>query len=260
MLFNGEFVAGVDLVDVMLWLFTLFFLGLVLYLQREGMREGYPLEDDSGRVDRSAPFVGPSRKIFRLPHDRGDIDATEGRRDTRDLALKQIGRGHGLPFAPTGDPMADGVGAASYAERHDVPDLTDDGRDRIVPFRLGDGFYVPKEDPNPVGMTVYGADNKPGGEVVDIWVDRSEAIIRYLEVRTGEGETARNVLLPMPFAKVSRGRKRRVDVEALLSGQFAGVPGTKSPDSVTRLEEDKISGYYGGGKFYATRQRSEPWL
>ncbi|MGA1372932.1 MAG: hypothetical protein ACO3Z6_15180, partial [Pseudomonadales bacterium] len=40
MIFSGEFVNGIDLVDVCLWAFTIFFLWLIYYLQREGMREG----------------------------------------------------------------------------------------------------------------------------------------------------------------------------------------------------------------------------
>ena len=54
MIFSGEFVNGIDLVDVCLWAFMIFFVWLIYYLQREGMREGYPLEEDpSGR--REAP-------------------------------------------------------------------------------------------------------------------------------------------------------------------------------------------------------------
>ncbi|MEM9842223.1 MAG: photosynthetic reaction center subunit H, partial [Pseudomonadota bacterium] len=40
MIFGGEFVQGIDLVDVSLWLFTLFFFGLIFYLRREDRREG----------------------------------------------------------------------------------------------------------------------------------------------------------------------------------------------------------------------------
>ena len=38
MLFRGEFVPGIDLVDVCLWLFVIFFIGLIAYLQREATR------------------------------------------------------------------------------------------------------------------------------------------------------------------------------------------------------------------------------
>ena len=41
--------------------------------------------------------------------------------------------------------------------------------------------------PDPRGMFVIGADDRIGGTVRDLWVDRSEAIFRYLEVEV-DGE------------------------------------------------------------------------
>ena len=52
----------------------------------------------------------------------------------------------------------------------------------------------------------------------------------------------------------------RVFVDALLAHQFADVPGTRTPDAVTRLEEEKICAYYGAGTLYATPLRAEPLL
>lgn len=153
--------------------------------------------------------------------------------------------------------MLAGVGPGSYAERDDVTDLTDDGRDRITPFRLNEGYTVPPQDFDPRGHPVVGADGVVGGTVVDLWVDRSEAVIRYLEVEV-DGSTTR-VLVPVPFCVLSKARKRVV-VEAILGAQFQHVPKTKSPDQVTRLEEDMISAYYGAGKLYATSKRAEPLL
>jgi photosynthetic reaction center H subunit len=51
-----------------------------------------------------------------------------------------------------------------------------------------------------------------------------------------------------------------VQVQAILASQFANVPGLRSPDRITLLEEDKICGYYGGGTLYATPSRQEPLL
>jgi photosynthetic reaction center H subunit len=38
------------------------------------------------------------------------------------------------------------------------------------------------------------------------------------------------------------------------------VPGTKQPEQVTLLEEEKIMAYYGAGTLYATPDRAEPLL
>ena len=160
---------------------------------------------------------------------------------------------------PTGNPMLDGVGPGSYADREDVPELTMDDIPCIVPMRLAEGTYLEARDPDPRGMSVMGADSEVGGVVTDVWVDRAEALIRYLEVEVTTSGGAERVLLPLPFAKIDRYR-RRVWVDAILGSQFADVPATKSLDQVTKLEEDRIVGYYGAGTLYATPARQEPLL
>ena len=94
-------------------------------------------------------------------------------------------------------------------------------------------------------MEVYGADRESGGIVSDLWVDRAEPQIRYLEVDTG----TRHVLLPINFAKID-GRSRIVTVKSILGAQFATVPSSDNPDQVTRREEDQILAYYAGGHLY----------
>jgi photosynthetic reaction center H subunit len=49
-------------------------------------------------------------------------------------------------------------------------------------------------------------------------------------------------------------------VESILGNQFALVPGLKSQDQITLLEEEKIMAYYGGGTLYATPERQEPLI
>ena len=62
---TATFFGEVDLASVTLWLFYIFFAGLVIWIQRENMREGYPLEDDEGNASlgrgRSAEFECPDR-------------------------------------------------------------------------------------------------------------------------------------------------------------------------------------------------------
>lgn len=257
----ANFTSEIDLVDVSLWLFTIFFFGLIFYLRREDRREGYPLEsDETGKQEESGVVWMPPEKEFRLPHGRGTAKYAFGPRDKRQHALKRTAPWAGAPYEPTGDPMVDGVGPASYAERADYPDLTLEGTPRIVPFRVDADYTVSDRDRDPRGMEVRGTDGGKGGEVVDLWIDRSEGIIRYYEVSVDMPDgTKRNVLLPVGFALIKGGRRDpHVAVEALRSDHFAKVPGTRSPDSVTRLEEDRIMGFYGGGKLYAVAERAEP--
>jgi photosynthetic reaction center H subunit len=67
------------------------------------------------------------------------------------------------------------------------------------------------------------------------------------------------VLLPVGFTFVNNLRKA-VFVDSLTGAQFNDVPGLKNPDQVTRLEEDKITAFYGGGYLYSSEQRAEPVL
>ena len=82
MIFSGEFVSGIDLVDVCLWAITKFFFGLIFYLRREDRREGYPLESDTtGKQEASGTFWMPPKKTFYLPHGRGTLSQSFGPRD-----------------------------------------------------------------------------------------------------------------------------------------------------------------------------------
>jgi photosynthetic reaction center H subunit len=119
---------------------------------------------------------------------------------------------------------------------------------------LGD-FSVAKQDIDPRGLNVVGADGVRGGTVKDLWVDRLEMMIRYLEVETTPEAGSRRVLLPMNFARVGR---NQVSVKAVLGRHFANVPATKSNEKITLLEEEKIMAYFGAGTLYATPERSEP--
>ncbi|MEO1305090.1 MAG: photosynthetic reaction center subunit H [Pseudomonadota bacterium] len=265
MIFGGEFVSGIDLVDVCLWAFTIFFFGLIFYLRREDRREGYPLETDTtGKQEASGTFWMPPKKKFHLPHDRGTLDYSFGPRDDRELPMKRMAVWPGAPYTPTGDPMKDGVGPGAFAMREDVPDLTLEGEPRIAPYRDSPGFEVAKQDQDPRGLDVYALDRKVAGKVVDLWVDRSEAIIRYLEVEIAAEHNAsgqaESVLVPMPFAVVKGGRRARIMVEALTAAQLREAPRRKADLSVTRREEDRICGYFGAGKLYATPAMSEPLL
>jgi photosynthetic reaction center H subunit len=154
--------------------------------------------------------------------------------------------------------MLAGVGPGAYAERHDTPDLTLDGAPRIVPMRVATEFWVEERDPDPRGMKVVGADGKVAGIVRDIWVDRSEPQVRYLELTVGAGE-GRRALLPITMAVVDR-RRGEVRVASILAEQFARVPALRNPDQITLLEEDRICAYYASGHLYAVPSRREALL
>jgi photosynthetic reaction center H subunit len=258
MLHNAEFFGTFDVTSLVLTAFTLFFIGLVVYLQRESRREGYPVEDDvTGRLDDAEPLVfGSAVKTFRLPHG-GVVHKPDNLREVETFRAGPRSRVPGTPLQPAGDPMTAAIGPGAYAQRSKVPDLTAHGLPKIAPLRALPEFTVDKNDPDPRGMTVLGVDGQTAGVVTDVWVDRAEVLIRYLEVEvTGAGK---RVLMPMTVCVVGRSR-RVVKTDAITAAQFADVPVLASPDQVTMDEEERVSAYYGGGYLYATAARAEPIL
>jgi photosynthetic reaction center H subunit len=257
-MFTGDLTQYIDVAQVVLYGFWVFFAGLIIYLRMEDKREGYPLESDRTNRTKRVRVVGfpdmPAPKTFILPHG-GTVSVPNDRRETREIAAKPVGAPLGGPLEPTGNPMVDGVGPAAWAERADEPDLTIDNQPKIVPLRVATDFSVEPRDPDPRGMPVLGADRQVGGVVCDVWVDRSEPQVRYLELEVAGSQ--RRVLLPIGFVRIDDYR-RCVLVKSILGSQFAQVPGLANPDRVTLLEEDKVSAYYAGGHLYAESSRQEP--
>lgn len=254
---TGTFFGNFDLASLSIWMFWAFFAVLVYYLQRENMREGYPLEsDDSSESANQGPFPLPEAKTFNLPHGRGEVTVPNGKPEGRDLALRRTNAANGYPMEPTGDPMVDGVGPASWAPRRDVPELDGQGHPKIIPMVAAESFHV-SSGRDPRGMPVAAGDNAVVGKISDMWIDEAEQMVRYLEIELdpqfGEGKR----LVPLTMARI---RADRVTVSSIFGEHFNNVPRNASERQVTMLEEEKICGYYGGGTLYASVQRSEPLL
>jgi photosynthetic reaction center H subunit len=254
---TGAITGYFDVAQIALYLFWIFFAGLLYYLQKEAKREGFPLEMDVPDGRRSTGWLPmPAPKTFLLRNGE-TVTVPNNKQSPQILAAEPANRWSGSPLEPTGNPMLDGVGPGAYADRADVPDLTLEGDLRIVPLRAAAGYGVATEGPDPRGMAVVGDDGVVGGTVVDAWVDRSEAMFRYYEIELAGADTPKRVLLPVNFSRVSRGQ---VKVKSILGGQFALVPQTRLPEQITLLEEEKIMAYYGAGTLYATPARQEPFI
>lgn len=255
-----QITQGIDVALLVFYAFVLFFVCLVFYLRREDRREGYPLEHEvTGRLESpGGPLLTASPKLFRLAHGHGTVTAPlphgQGREPV-DIAARRTERSIGAPLVPTGNPLVDGIGPAAWAERARVPDLDMEGHPRIKPLSLADGYYTAREDVNPVGWPVVGADGKVAGTVTDLWIDTADRLIRYVQF----GNEGGPMLAPMFMASIDR-RHRCVVVDALLASQFAGVPRPAAADQITLYEEERVAAYFGGGYLYATPERQEPLL
>jgi len=267
---NAAYIVGTfDAAELAFLLFFGFFIALVFYLNKESRREGYPLEDEAtGKIHPGSLFDG-DKKVFPLPNGRGTYVPEDVARDDINVPAVQAFNAAGAPFVPTGDAMADGMGPAAWANRAKYPDLTFDGRPRIVPIAQSHELVVSPNDPQLIGWPVVAADGATAGKVSDIWVDQAEHIIRYLEVETTSGK---KVLAPMAVAVVHgnsligallpiiQDEAKFVEIDAITAAQFENVPALDTAGVITRYEEDRIQAYFGGGYMYATPERSEAWI
>jgi photosynthetic reaction center H subunit len=274
-----EFTQYIDLAQVTLYAFWVFFAGLIYWLRMEDRREGYPLESDTPvRVGAENNFLFPKAKLFYKP-EGGTYAAPNFERDTRPIEATRSSPSKGSPLLPNGDPLLSGVGPASYAQRHDEPELTREGHHAIVPMRVAKDYAV-SAGPDPRGFALVMADGKAAGTIVDLWVDRAEMQIRYLEVELtadapkgdapegesdGDGEEKKAAesasparrLVPITVVLVD-GEDRKVRCSAIHGHQVASVPTTRSDESITLLEEERIQAFYAGGYLYADARRAEP--
>jgi len=252
-----QLTQGIDVALIVLNAFFLFFLGLVVYLRREDRREGYPLEHEmTGRLEGEGGLIltAPT-KYFKLPFGHGTVSAPTKGREPVDIAARRVEHFAGSPIYPTGNPLVDGIGPAAYAERAKRPDLDWEGHPRLVPLSTAEGFFLTHKDPDPRGYAVYGCDDRKAGTVSDVWIDKADRLVRYLQVDTG----SRQVLMPMTMAVISRSAAT-VSTDSITAAQFADAPVTEGTGVVTLYEEERAQAYFGGGYLYATPARSEPIL
>jgi photosynthetic reaction center H subunit len=255
---TGAITNYIDVAQLTLYAFWFFFFALIFWIRREDKREGYPVESQRLRgVKMMQGFPPmPKPKTFTMPHTGTQVVKPGPEQPQYKINAEPTAPFPGAPLAPVGDPMKANVGPGSYAMRLDEPDLTVDGDPKIAPMRVAKHFAVVGKDPDPRGMPVLGCDGEQGGTVKEIWVDRSEPQIRYLEV---EAKGGKRVLLPITMCVV-KGKKGYVDVSSITGAQFADAPTLKSYDQITMREEDMVTAYYGGGTLYATPERAEPFL
>lgn len=249
----GNITGYIDLAQILLYVFWIFFAGLIWYLVLEGHREGYPMESGSSGRAVTQGFPIPEPKTFLL---EGGRRVTVPDLTRKEPAYNAVAShpSSGSPIEPKGDAMTAAVGAGAYSNREDVPERTTHGVPLIQPLRIASDFSVAPQDVDPRGLPVMAGDGKQGGTVKDIWIDSAEMMFRYLEVEITGGKT---VLLPITFSLI---RRNQVEVHAIYARHFAAVPALKNPDQVTKLEEEKITAYYGGGTLYADVKRSEPLI
>lgn len=247
--------GNIDLVEILFTLFWIFFGVLVLYLHREGKREGYPLVTEREHLRVEGFPKMPDPKTYYLDDGR-EVQAPREEAPETHFSAEPASRAPGSPFQPVGDPMKANFGTGAWAMRSEVTEKTLDGKPRIVPMRTDASLAVDERDPDPRGMKVIAGDGVEVGVVDDCWIDLAEPQIYYLEVNLGSGGKA---IVPFGFAEIDKARGV-IRVNVIYSKHFADVPQLATPDQITPREEDQISGFFGAGLLYADAKRAEPIL
>ncbi|MDX5932138.1 photosynthetic reaction center subunit H [Acidiphilium acidophilum] len=282
---TGAITPYIDVAQLVLYAFWIFFFGLVIYLQRESKREGYPLVTGhkGKRLEGFPPL--PSPKTFLLPD--GQTKTVPWNEPIEVINARPSAPWDGAPIIPLGNPMLDGIGPAAYTQRGTDPERMPDGEIRIVPLRVATDHWVAAEDPDPRGAPVICCDGTIGGTVTDIWIDRADQMPLWIEASV-TADPARRVMFPIALCRVisnanpfdnawvsfgsivsgSRGRSGlprsasgvSVKLASVTAAQFAIAPGIAHPDIITPREEDRLMAYFASGHLYATAARSEPLL
>ena len=247
----GSITHQIDLVEVLLVAFTLFFFALVLYLQRESKREGYPLEEEIPTLGHG--IVGfpnaPPPKTYNLMDGGTTILPQEYER--RELKARPRAFHSGAALYPIGDPLLAGIGPGSYTLRRDEPWKVLDGSNAVEPLRVATDYICRDLDMDPRGRRMLGLDFAEAGTCVDIWVDKDSKILRYLEVELNGGAGRR--LVPSFYAVIRR-NTTYVQIDCITGAQFVKAPALRQPTVLTAREEDFINGFFAGGYIY-----SEPY-
>ena len=101
-------IGNLDVAQIVLYAFFVFFAGLIFYLRREDRREGYPLEDEAaGRLKDPGFLLIPAPKTFRRSDGR-HVSAPNFRADTRSINATKTEPWPGAPLRAQRRPNAGG--------------------------------------------------------------------------------------------------------------------------------------------------------
>ena len=255
----GQISNQIDIPTVAFWVFALFFVVLVAWLQRESKREGYPL--------RASPFTNelingapppPAEPLTYILNEGGTTDAPHyyEQAPTHARPLRMF---DGTPFYPVGNPLLAGIGPGSWVMKKDVPALTERGDLLLQPLSLLHEWSIEKIDADPRGMAVFDWRWNEVGRVAEVWIDRGIKIVRMLEVELRADLGASRVLVPIYHTDIYE-KARRIRVTALWAHQFPDVPMPAQPGVITGQEEERLNAYYAAGLFYRADPITAPPL
>ena len=245
----GVISSQLDIPTIAFWVFVLFFVGLVFWLQRESKREGYPLRASPFTPEQMDGFPPPPAQPRTYILNEGGTTQAPHYYPQVPFHAAPVHRFDGTPLTPLGNPLLAGIGPGSWVRKRNEPALTERGDLLLQPLRLLPEWSVLRLDADPRGMAVLDWRLNPVGHVSELWIDRGIKIIRFLEVELDASLGAKHVLVPI-FHTDIREAPRRVRVTALWAHQFIDIPMPATPDLITGQEEERLNAYFTAGQFF----------
>jgi photosynthetic reaction center H subunit len=245
----GQISNQLDIPTLAFWVFVLFFVGLVCWIQRESKREGYPLRASPFTDELMDGFPPPPEEPRSYILNEGGTTQAPHYFEQPPTQARPMHRFDGTPFYPLGNPLLAGIGPGSWVMKRDEPAVNERGELVLQPLRLLPAWSIQKLDADPRGMAVFDWRWNEIGVVTDVWIDRDTKIILLLDVELRNGLNAGRALVPIYHTDI-REKSRRVRVPSLWAHQFADVPMPARPDMITGREEERLNAYYSAGFFY----------
>ena len=232
----GVIGSQLDIPTIAFWVFVLFFVALVFWLQRESKREGYPLKASPFTPEQIDGFPPPPARPLTYILNEGGTTQAPHHYPPVQIQAAPVHRFDGTALTPLGNPLLAGIGPGSWVRRKDEPALTERGDLLLQPLHLLPEWSVLRQDADPRGMAVLDWRLNLVGRVSELWIDRGIKIIRYLEVELDGAFGAKHVLVPIYHTDIMEA-SRRVRVTALWAHQFTDIPMPARPDVMTGQEE-----------------------
>ena len=226
---TGAITQYVDVAQLVLYVFWIFFAGLVYYLVRENKREGYPLETESRPRRRSPAGRMPDAQDLQAARTAARSTVPNLTPSPQTLTRRAGARlGRRAAGAHRRNPMLDGVGPGAWADRADVPDLDFEGHAKIVPLRAGHDSASRPRTPTRAACRWSAPTARSAARCVDLWVDQSESLFRYLEVEAAGGGA------PRAAADQLRAHHARRSVDVRVASSASSSPTCRARAAPTR--------------------------
>ena len=154
---TGAITQYIDVAQIVLYMFWIFFAGLIYYLIREGHREGYPMvSEGNGWIEGWPP--APSPKTYLLDNGQ-EIQIPRESEPEQTFSGQRAYKTASSPLEPVGDPLSAGIGPGAWsALRPDEADLDHHGEPKIVPLSMAPEFGVSARDTDPRGLVLLDAE------------------------------------------------------------------------------------------------------